>query len=249
MVRLSSSRWILSVVGAVGCSVAAEREAVEPSVQAAALADSTAPPMSVEDAEERPVAAIESPWDPLLREIAASHASWGLVDNQFHWAPGLCAMPAEGVQHLSAADADTAHAAKVFVLHALDPKAYWRSADVKGELPATLDRVGATLRSRDDVLQVLVKESFVPRPLDADTFQARLVPAKRGDARYGAGDPIGLFVMAQLRDATSEGTDAGWIYATIAPEGRITAAGDLEACRGCHGAQADRVFGMPLQWK
>lgn len=241
----SSSRWILFAVGAVGCAGAAQGEGIEPSAQASSLADVPNPSTPV----ERPTAATESPWDPLLREIAASHASWGLVDNQYHWAPGLCAMPAEGVQHLSAADDGTAHAAKVFVLHALDPKAYWRATDAKGELPATLDRVGAILRSRDDVVQVLVKESFVPRPLDAGAFQARLVPARKGDARYGAGDPIGLFVMAQLRDATAQGTDAGWIYATIAPDGRITAAGDLEACRGCHAEQADRVFGMPLQWK
>lgn len=245
----SSSRWILFALGAVGCAGAAEQEGVEPPAQAAALAEVPTPSTPVEDAAARPVVAVESPWDPLLREVAASHASWGLVDNQYHWAPGLCAMPAEGVQHLSAADAGTAHAAKVFVLHALDPKAYWRAADVKGELPSTLERVGATLRSRDDVVQVLVKESFVPRPLDAGAFGARLVPARKGDARYGAGDPIGLFVMAQLRDVESEGTDAGWIYATIAPDGRITAAGDLAACRGCHAEQADRVFGMPLQWR
>ncbi len=249
MTCASSSRWILLVVGAVGCAGAAEREGVEPSAQAAALADAPTPSTVVEGAQGQPAAATESPWDPLLREIAASYVGWGLVDNQFHWAPGLCAMPADGVQHLSAAADGTAHAAKVFVLHALDPKAYWRATDAKGELPATLDRVGAALRSRDDVVQVLVKESFVPRPLDAGAFQARLVPARKGDVRYGAGDPIGLFVMAQLRVATAEGTDAGWIYATIAPDGRVTAAGDLEACRGCHAEQADRVFGMPLQWK
>ncbi|MBL8944554.1 MAG: hypothetical protein JNK45_15450, partial [Myxococcales bacterium] len=105
----SSSRWILFALGAVGCAGAAEQEGVEPPAQAAALAEVPTPSTPVEDAAARPVVAVESPWDPLLREVAASHASWGLVDNQYHWAPGLCAMPAEGVQHLSAADAGTAH--------------------------------------------------------------------------------------------------------------------------------------------
>lgn len=218
-----------------------------PSEQVAVVAD---PPAAEAHANATPHAepvVADGPWRPLVREVAASYASWGMVDSQFHWAPGLCAMPARGVQHLSAAKAGTAHGEKVFVLHALDPMAYWKATDVKGRLPETLAHAGAGIQSRGDVVQVLVKESFVPRPLEG-RFQGGIVPARKGEETFGAGDPIGLFVMAQLRGAP-EGTDEGWIYATVAPDGEITGAGDLDTCRGCHAQHADRVFGMPLQWK
>lgn len=185
---------------------------------------------------------------PLVREIAASFGTWGAVDNQFHWAPGLCAMPAEAVQHMSGAAADTPHGEKVFVLHALDALAYWKATDTRSPLPSTLARTAGPLRTRKDVEQVLVKESFVPRKLGDGYYGGHIIPAARDKERFGAGDPIGLFVMAKLA-GEPEGTDAGWIYATVAPSGEVTASGSLAACRDCHAKEADRVFGVPLHWK
>lgn len=53
------------------------------------------------------------------------------------------------------------------------------------------------------------------------------------------------FIMHKLDPAT-EGTDAGWIYATFTPEGELTAAGQLENCMGCHQNETtDRMFGLP----
>jgi hypothetical protein len=186
---------------------------------------------------------------PLVLEIAASFGTWGAVDNQFHWAPGLCAMPAEAVQHISGAPAQTAHGEKVFVLHALDALAYWKATAVKmDDLPRSLARTAGPLATRKDVEQVLVKESFAPREVSDGFIGARMVPAIRGDERFTAGDPIGLFIMAKLAGAPA-GTDDGWIYATVAPSGDVTAAGFIAACRDCHAKEADRVFGVPLHWK
>lgn len=188
----------------------------------------------------------EVPFAALVREVAASFSTWGLVDAQFHWAPGSCAVPVAGVQHLSTAGAAAGHGEKVFRLHALDAMAYWKATDTTTRLPKSFGSV-AQLTSRRDVLQVLVKESFAPRPLGAQSRDGMMRAARNGDSFFGAGDPIGLFVMAQLRDAP-EGTDEGWIYATVAPTGEVTAAGVIAACRDCHAQQADRVFGMPLHW-
>jgi hypothetical protein len=220
----------------------------EPSQHADAPADPAPSPIATPNAAPAVDEANAGEHAPLVREIAASYGSWGAVDNQFHWAPGLCAMPAEAVQHMSGAPADSAHGEKVFVLHALDALAYWKATDTKGKLPETLARTAGPLRTRKDVEQVLVKESFVPKKLGTGFHGGHTIPAKRGDERFGAGDPIGLFVMAKLAGAP-EGTDAGWIYATVAPDGDVTASGSIAACRDCHAQQADRVFGVPLHWK
>jgi hypothetical protein len=212
-------------------------------------------PNTTKPAEPRPVA--NAPADPprnddqlapMLREIASAYRSWGMVDNQFHWAPGLCAMPMEGVAHYSAADGEAAHAQKVFVLYASNAMEYWKATDEKGRLPKSLAEPHQ-LTARRDVLQVLVKESFVPaKPGAGGTMHGHVRPARKGDETFVAGDPMGLFVMAQLSGRPAN-TDDGWIYATIAPDGTIGASGVIASCRDCHAKQADRIFGVPLAWK
>ncbi|HWB77196.1 MAG TPA: hypothetical protein VG755_19655 [Nannocystaceae bacterium] len=186
---------------------------------------------------------------PLLREVATAYRSWGMVDNQFHWAPGLCAMPMEGVMHSSAAEGEGAHAQKVFVLYASDAMGYWKSTDEKGRLPKSLAQPHV-LTSRGDVAQVLVKESFVPAKLGegSTAMHGHVRPAKKGDETFVAGDPMGLFVMAQLTGRPAN-TDDGWIYATIAPDGTIGESGVIATCRDCHAKEKDRIFGVPLAWK
>jgi len=185
---------------------------------------------------------------PLVREIASAYRSWGMVDDQLHWAPGLCAMPMSGVAHYSTAQAPGAHAEKVFMLYASDAPAYWRAAGRKERLPTTLPQ--HTLTSRKDVVQVLVKESFAPAKLGegGGLGPHGVRPAKKGDELYTTGDPIGLFVMARLEGRPAD-TDDGWIYATVAESGELTDAGVIASCRDCHAKEADRVFGVPLAWK
>lgn len=210
--------------------------------------DAPPAPAHADEPASAPAEPASIDYTPLVREIAATYTAWGAVDNQFHWAPGLCAMPAEAVQHLSDAPADTPHGEKVFVLHALDALAYWQATGVEGKLPQTLARAAGPLRTRADVEQVLVKESFAPKKMDGAAYGRERIPARRGEDRFVAGEPIGLFVMAKLA-SDAEQTDAGWIYATVSPSGDVTAAGTIDACRDCHAKEADRVFGVPLHWK
>jgi len=52
-----------------------------------------------------------------------------------------------------------------------------------------------------------------------------------------AGRPADLFVMARGID--------GWVYGTVAADGRVTSAGEVETCKGCHvDAPHDRLFGI-----
>jgi hypothetical protein len=51
--------------------------------------------------------------------------------------------------------------------------------------------------------------------------------------------------MFKLDRATPD-TDDGWVYATILPDGRVTAAGLVGSCQRCHeDAAHDRLFGVP----
>lgn len=237
--KRTSAPFVVSLL--LGCASAAEESDRPTPPESVAQHDATPKPTAVEDVETS-----GNPWHPLVREAASRYASWGVVDNQMHWAPGLCAMPSSGVLHSSVAPADTAHGEKVFLLHAFDAMAYWKATPVKSRLPESLARASDPLVARTDVRQVLVKESFAPKPL-GNGVGGRYVPAKKGDAYFGTGDPLGLYVMVQLAADTPD-TDAGWIYATVSPTGEVTAAGSLDACRDCHAKEADRVFGMPLQW-
>jgi len=52
---------------------------------------------------------------------------------------------------------------------------------------------------------------------------------------------------AKVDPATAE-TDAGWVYATVAPTGEVTSSGRVASCMGCHEASAthERLYGVPL---
>jgi hypothetical protein len=77
--------------------------------------------------------------------------------------------------------------------------------------------------------QVLVKESWLP--------------AAGSTAKHPvAGERAPLFVMMKTGEPDS---DAGWIYATLTPDGKtVTAAGRLASCMECHESKKDRIFGM-----
>jgi hypothetical protein len=63
-----------------------------------------------------------------------------------------------------------------------------------------------------------------------------------GDHWLTLGAPKGLYVMKKV--GAGDGTDAGWIYGTIAQSGEVTSAGRVASCIGCHeDAPHDRLFG------
>jgi len=59
-----------------------------------------------------------------------------------------------------------------------------------------------------------------------------------------AGDRTDLFVMTKV--GAGEGTDLGWVYGTVAPDGTVTSAGRVASCMGCHDRDGrhERLFGV-----
>jgi len=82
-------------------------------------------------------------------------------------------------------------------------------------------------------------------PTDAARRYGGLAPVcKDGDQVWHGGDAAGLFVMHKL-DASTPGTDRGWIYGTIDAKGAVTSAGAVASCMRCHQDTAeDRRFGL-----
>lgn len=221
-------RFALSLVLVVGC--------------ASEGSETSTPPVPPKPA---PQARAEPPHTELVAAVAREYKSWRLVDDEFHWAPGLCRAPVRGGEHMSRADG-AAHDGKLFVLWALDIDAY--GVAVGWTDRATRSPDGAPKRGGlpSDVVQVLVKESFVaeqPKAANATRYE-RIHPAMRDGKTFRPGEPIGLFVMVQLAKAR-EGTDDGWVYGTVAPDGTVTSATDVGACRDCHSARENRLFGLP----
>lgn len=160
-------------------------------------------------------------------EAARSYLAWGRVDDELRWAPWLCRQPQPSVPRLSAAEAG-GHAEKVYFLYARDRDAYLARAAAPG--------------------QVVVKESWTHRPTTLTTAaQVHATPlvARTPNGQWVEPDrAAGLFVMMRVDPRDPRG-DHGWAYGTVAPDGRVTSAGPLPSCMGCHvEAGPGRLFGL-----
>jgi hypothetical protein len=186
-------------------------------------------------ADPRPVDAI--------RGAAADYAKWGRVDERPNIAPELCRAPmpddygAPAHVRLSQA-ADAPHGKKLYFLYASERRRY-------------LDKDAAV-----PVGFAIVKESFAavptrdaPAPEVRDTLSTGTPPpittAVDGDGkRLKLGARKDLFVMVKVGDVA--GSDDGWIYGTVAPDGTVTSAGRVASCMGCHdeAATREKLFGL-----
>ena len=63
---------------------------------------------------------------------------------------------------------------------------------------------------------------------------------------FHATELAGLYIMFKLDPSTPD-SDEGWVYATVTPDGRVTSAGRVASCMGCHEPSAthERLFGVP----
>lgn len=271
VVVLPWSSWLLVGFGSIACACAGELAAGEgeaaspvaavdrasaPSSEAAVAVDpaEAAAPRPAADAApaERPRETgvpFDSRWLDEVRAVVATYESWGRLDDEARWGPWLCRMPRAATARISdSGDPDT-HGDKLYTLYALDPEAYGA--------PPTY-RIDEEPPSLLGMSQVIVKESFSPVLVDHATESKLgaipsggvgahgLQPAERDGRRFVAGDHRGLFVMMKA-DGVTEGTDAGWIYATVEPDMiTVTAVGVIDSCAGCHAeAGDDRLFGLP----
>ena len=141
------------------------------------------------------------------------------------------------------------HERKVYFVYASDRRRYY---DI------------TTGRARPTRGFTVVKEAFRPQrvtaapggaqhdlppqgslPTATETFHPdryRTIPDEDGHA-VGPGQPAGLYVMRYV--GRRRGTDRGWIYGTIDPQGAITSEGRNEQCISCHrSAPHNRLFGL-----
>jgi hypothetical protein len=101
----------------------------------------------------------------------------------------------------------------------------------------------------DEVRLAVEKELGRPLRFDELTLHGSPPPVTWFETADGTqlqiGDAAGLYVMTKLGAADLPGTDAGWIYGTIAPDGTVTSAGRVATCMGCHEDAGDgRLFGL-----
>jgi hypothetical protein len=201
----------------------------------------------------------ENPFHKDLLKVAAEYKTWGRVDDEMRWAPGLCRAPQPGRAHVSASNDQQTHGQKLYSLFARHHQDYFYLA--KGKTAV--------------VGQVLVKQSWVPEEITnpKEKPEKRLDYAKvihtpianpdprrprfdhegdhfypyvwKGDKVFKATKQADLFIMMKL-DPKTPGTDTGWVYATVTPDGKkVTSAGALASCMKCHReAKSDRLFGL-----
>jgi hypothetical protein len=194
----------------------------------------------------------------VLLQIASEYRSWGRVDDEARWGPLGCRNPDPGRAYASSSKDANTHGQKLYSLFARDRNAYVHLSNHKNT----------------DAGQTIVKESWVPeeftgpgRKPDLHRDQHLVIrtpnPAStERDARSGrlddrffpyaekhgklfrASKQADLFVMTKLDPKTPD-TDAGWVYATITPDGKnVTSAGRVESCMECHRNRPDRLFGL-----
>ena len=182
-----------------------------------------------------------------LRAAVSDYAAYGEVDDLMRWVPGLCRVPQLDIHESRSADAET-HGGKLFWMFAKHRDAYVACA--------TQDQ---------PVGQVLVKEAWSRREATAaeeegespeasghrfggDDERIRSIARRtieKDGVRWTADRVKALYVMMRLSPDTP-GTDQGWIYGTLTPDGRtVTSAGRVSSCMGCHArAPRDRMFGL-----
>jgi hypothetical protein len=187
---------------------------------------------------------------PAVRAAANGYQAWGRVDEKPNIAPFLCRAPAGddfGVpSQVRRSRARTgAHGEKLYYLWASERDAY-----------LMLDRDAEAL----PVGFTVVKQSFSARPLVGDPPVAarpglfapddpavELAPISwmttRDGRRLQVDQPADLYVMIKV--GAGRGTDDGWIYGTVSPDGDVTSAGRVESCMRCHeSARHERLFGL-----
>lgn len=166
---------------------------------------------------------------------AAKYSDWVRVSDGPQWAPELCLPPqgVKGPRFSESKDANT-HGRKLYYLFCNEHQYYYLIGN------------GASQQSGAPVGLAIVKEAHQPVEVDAtNAADAKQETALRGGKTYEPGPITSLFVMTKY-DATTPGTDQGWVYATLDASGKeVTGIGVIASCVECHReAKHDRLFGL-----
>jgi hypothetical protein len=176
-----------------------------------------------------------------ILQIARDYISWGRVDDEMRWAPGLCRLPNAGVARPSMSNDPATHGQKLYSLFAKNWANYPNGP-----------HDGQAVVKQSWTVEVVTGPDASWNPtgtswgggIDADHFY----PYAKGPdgGLFHAGELAGLYVMFKLDPSTPE-TDEGWVYATVSAAGQVTSAGRVASCMACHEAEAthERLYGVP----
>lgn len=203
----------------------------------------------------------DEPFHKDLLKVAAEYKTWGRVDDEMRWAPELCRRPNPGLAHLSASKDEQTHGKKLYSLFARQRQDYFALTKEKSvsvgqaivkqswlpeEITDPKEKPGKRIDFQRIVHSPTVNSEGKahPRSYEDDHFYPY---AWKGDKVFKATKQADLFIMMKFEPKTP-GTDAGWVYATVTPDGKkVTAAGKIDSCMKCHQeAKSDRLFGL---WK
>ena len=177
-----------------------------------------------------------------IRSAGAAYTKWGRVDELPRQAPTDCAAPsahpegqASRVRVSEADAASAAHGEKLYYLWASDRAAYLANRATAVGFAIVKEAFAAVPAAKAAVNQAPAADyGRVPLPIRTTSIDGKQVEI---------GKPAGLFVMTKV--AATDGTDAGWVYGTLAPDGNVTSAGRVTSCIACHvDATHERLFGL-----
>jgi len=215
------------------------------------------------------------PFHQELLEIAEEYRTWGRVDDEFRWAPFKCVPSLPGRAYVSASKDPSTHGQKLYSLFARNRSDYLSDSKgrtaVVGQaivkqswVPEEVDDLKSRAVRSDGFFKrhvtVTRNPDVIPAPKNFNTKkQPYLSSMMKEDERLDHFYPYAikdskvfktkkqadLFIMMKL-DPNTPGTDAGWVYATMTPDGKkVTEAGRIESCMACHrDAGKDRLFGL-----
>jgi hypothetical protein len=188
-----------------------------------------------------------------LLEIASKYKTYNQVDDVYRFTGVPCTDGFGGQTYkanVSRSDDESTHGRKLYQLYAAN---YDEFIDLISDKNVT----GVKKEGKTD--QVIVKESWACKEITRDAyFDAIQKTATRKlaisnrfkeDEKYYESTRQGpLFIMFQT-DPTTPGTDEGWVYGTVTPDGKtVTGVGRLENCMNCHQkAPHGRLFGLPKE--
>lgn len=220
--------------------------------------------------QQRPLASQPStePAEPVsfeqpLLEAAAAYKDFAQVSDNLGWTPTLCRSgPNKWLETATSAAAEgTPHGRKLYNLFARFPDEY-RDAHTapasvgqtivkEAWLPSDTPEPGPFARTLIRRPAREAPAASQPNPTEWDfemMLQEYLRDEREGEYVY-VGAKAELFIMHRFDPATP-GTDDGWIYGVVTPEGdRVIEAGLLENCMGCHQQHKSRLFGRaPGVW-
>jgi hypothetical protein len=186
-----------------------------------------------------------------IHDAATAYKTWTRVDEMPNIAPQLCRQPKGDDFGRSAEVRKTAastgpHADKLYYLWASEKFAYRELGQKDAQkLPIGFAVVKESFGSKkhDPHSDLPVDRAHtITTPVDAIPAPVTTLETKSGILEID--QPKGLFVMAKVGDI--EGADHGWIYGTVSPDGKVTSAGKLATCMGCHvsAKYEDRLFGL-----